>query len=254
MEGWKDEQTTANELEIEQLSSGISYDFRLQSSCLNNLTTKHITRSYTINCSSVESVHLSEVTFNTATFDWENIIGVDHYQVRYREVSQEQWTERSTNVNHLVIEELSEGTEYELQVRSTCGNSHQNEYLAIKAFSTYCPAGGRTSEFEWIAQVKIGDIDNVSGKGDGYQDFSHLTTNVSPGGTLEIGLTPGNKVEFPNYWKVWIDFNRDGDFLDFHEEVISGITHGVATYQGSIDIPEDADLGKTRMRVAVSVQ
>lgn len=52
------------------------------------------------------------------------------------------------------------------------------------------------------------------------------------------------------YWKVWIDFNQDGDFLDLHEYVAFG--EGTGNIGGSINIPSEVWNGKTYMRVAIS--
>ena len=53
------------------------------------------------------------------------------------------------------------------------------------------------------------------------------------------------------YWKVWIDFNLDGDFNDNLELVAYGC--GDNTLSGIITMPQNLWSGKTQMRIAMSL-
>lgn len=54
------------------------------------------------------------------------------------------------------------------------------------------------------------------------------------------------------YWKIWIDFNRDGDFNDLYEYVAYG--NGVGAIEGNIKLPKDILNGEALMRIAISTQ
>ncbi len=53
-------------------------------------------------------------------------------------------------------------------------------------------------------------------------------------------------------WRIWIDYNKDGDFLDAGELIVSGTTTTAATFSGSFTVPSTASTGATRMRVSMS--
>lgn len=116
---------------------------------------------------------------------------------------------------------------------------------------TYCSSNGINLYYEYINEVTVGSINNTSGANSGYADFTNITGNLYVGTSVNIRLTPGY-VERPyvENWKIWIDFNRDGDFDDAGEEVFSD--SGSGKVSGSITIPAGVSLGATGMRVSMS--
>ena len=113
----------------------------------------------------------------------------------------------------------------------------------------YCSAQGDEPWWQWISRVTFAEIDHESGK-DVYGDFTHIETPVTLGSTYEITLQPDfSWLPYDEYRRVWIDFNRDGDFADEGETVLED--HGTGIITGDISIPTTASLGKTRMRIAM---
>jgi chitodextrinase len=116
---------------------------------------------------------------------------------------------------------------------------------------TYCDAQGQNSNFEWIQSVAIGAFSNNSGNNGGYGDYTGQTVNVSAGNAYNITLTPGfSGTAYAEQWRIWIDFNRDGDFTDAGEQVFDSNFPQVNPVNGSINIPGSAS-GTTRMRIAM---
>ena len=75
--------------------------------------------------------------------------------------------------------------------------------------------------------------------------------NVGAGGSYSLALTPGySNTAYPEQWRVWIDFNRDGDFTDAGEQVFGTNTTSNTTVNGTLNIPGSAS-GTTRMRIAM---
>ncbi len=116
----------------------------------------------------------------------------------------------------------------------------------------YCSSGGSAPWTEWIGRVLFRSIDHSSGK-NGYADFTTQSTSVVQGAnypiTLEPGLSwPGHIVDL--YWRVWIDFNRDGDFNDAGELVVADNAVS-ATINATVQIPSGASIGAARMRVSM---
>ncbi len=122
---------------------------------------------------------------------------------------------------------------------------------------TYC---GSTSDFpwhDWIAGVKIGSINSPSGKS-AYSDFTAQTTDLSRGQATPIVLTAGfSWFTYNEYWKIWIDFNKNGTFEEPSELVFSGILNkpadgtASAVLNNNFTVPANATPGSTRMRVSM---
>jgi hypothetical protein len=113
----------------------------------------------------------------------------------------------------------------------------------------YCAAGATNTQFEWISNVKIGTINNTTASNGGYGNFTNLSSNVTKGTAYLVSLTPGFASSvYPEYFRVYIDYNADYDFVDAGELVYtSAAVTGLNTV--SITIPTTAITGSTRMRV-----
>lgn len=114
-----------------------------------------------------------------------------------------------------------------------------------------CTARGSNTRFEWIESVRIGAMTNVSGNDGGYGDYSNRTQTVAPGDRLTILLTPGFQAgAFREFWRIWLDLNQDGDFLDAGEAVFAanGVTSAVG---GSFNLPLNLPSGTISMRVSM---
>jgi hypothetical protein len=96
----------------------------------------------------------------------------------------------------------------------------------------------------------VGDLNNTSGaSASGYTDFTSQTANLTAGGTVNVSLTPEfSGGSYSEYWRIWIDYNGDGDFDDTGEQVFSG--SGQSTVTGSFTVPLSAS-GTVRMRVSM---
>ena len=114
---------------------------------------------------------------------------------------------------------------------------------------SYCNSQGNNATYEWIGNVSVGAFSNSSGAA-GYTDFTSQTINVDAGNSYSVSLTPVFSGQtYTEYWRIWIDFNADGDFTDSGEEVFQGgPSNGVVT--GNMDIPSGVS-GETRMRVSM---
>ncbi len=115
--------------------------------------------------------------------------------------------------------------------------------------TTYCSAYGN-SQYEWIANVSVGAFSHASGAS-GYSDFSAQVIPLTPGQNYPVTFTPGFAGgAYSEFWRVWIDYNADGDFDDLGELVISLATDSTSSYSGTLSVPTGLS-GTTRMRVAM---
>jgi PKD repeat protein len=80
-------------------------------------------------------------------------------------------------------------------------------------------------------------------------DFISINCNLSGGNSVNVTLTPGfSGSTYTEYWKIWIDYNGDHDFVDTGEEEFSGSGTGVVT--GSFTVNTGINI-TTRMRVSM---
>jgi len=133
-------------------------------------------------------------------------------------------------------------------LKDTCSfNVHVN----CQKTSIYCKSLGVNSQYTYIDRIKFADLDHTSGDNLGYADFTHECANIKQDGMHDICLKPGFRGgPYLVYWRIWIDYNQDGDFEDASEFVAQG--KGDKEICGKITIPSWVPTGKTQMRVSMS--
>lgn len=158
----------------------------------------------------------------------------------------------TTYENHVATAPSDMDEEVEWRLEVTCTNSSETVYSDTATFTTgYCtPQGTESSRF----------IDNFETTG-GIQNISNLGSGFSPGGygnfydTHTLEQIQGEVVNFTSTvvggtagFRIWVDWNQDGVF-DATEEVVYASTSYSANPSGSFEIPTNAMLGETRMRI-----
>jgi len=114
----------------------------------------------------------------------------------------------------------------------------------------YTESYGLSTEYEWIQKVKLENINNNSGDDVGYGDFTDMSTVIVPNSIYKIHLKPGfSGSKYWEFFRVWIDWNQDGDFDDAGELEVQTITY--RNTKRYFRAPAAALPGTTRMRVAM---
>jgi len=114
----------------------------------------------------------------------------------------------------------------------------------------YCTSKGNDASYEWISNVTIGSFSNNSGSAV-YTDFTGTTVDLSAGQSYSVSLTPSfSGSTYNEYFKIWIDYNADGDFSDANELVFDAGALSSTTVTGNMNITGGAT-GTTRMRVSM---
>ncbi|MBL7814565.1 MAG: hypothetical protein JNL70_06135 [Saprospiraceae bacterium] len=141
-------------------------------------------------------------------------------------------------------------------------------FLLVGTFSqaqTYCTAKATAPWEAWLGRVHVsnalGSTSFPATQKEGYGNF----TNLAPAPMLRnngnlVTIEPqaswmGDPRHASLFWRVWIDFNKDGDFADADEQVINR----QVVYQNQLffdnenafTVPATAALGNTRMRIAM---
>lgn len=143
------------------------------------------------------------------------------------------------------------GTQYYVLVNGY-GGSIGSYTVSRSCYSgpLYCLSQSNNASLEWISNVTVGSFSKTSGSAK-YSDFTTDTVTVSRGLTYTLSLSPAYAGSTRNeYFRVWIDFNKDGDFVDAGEQVFSGGPY-TATVNSTLQIPVTVASGLTRMRVSM---
>ncbi|WP_299889503.1 M43 family zinc metalloprotease [uncultured Lacinutrix sp.] len=115
----------------------------------------------------------------------------------------------------------------------------------------YCDSSGTRVQYEWIAGVQVGSFNNTSGASL-YSDFTSQTATISKGQSNTITLTPGySGSAYDEYFRVWIDYNQDGDFSDSGELAFDAGSATNTAVNGTISPATSVLSGTTRMRVSM---
>ena len=115
---------------------------------------------------------------------------------------------------------------------------------------TYCASKGNNVASEYIDYVSIGGISNTTGANAGYGNFTNLTANMPYGSNTILFSAGFTGTAYTEYWKIWIDFNKNGVF-ETNEQVVSGSSSSSATLSSTFTVPTTALSGLTRMRVSM---
>jgi hypothetical protein len=111
----------------------------------------------------------------------------------------------------------------------------------------YCSASGGCDEY--ISRVQFGDIDNQS-QCTNYGDYTNLSTVLYTGTSQQLTVTNGNPIYSSDQCGVWIDWNGNEDFTDDEPVNVNG-SPGVGPYTATIEAPDNAVPGPTRMRIRI---
>jgi len=200
---------------------------------------------------SLASANVTETSVNlswTASTDNVGVTGYDIYQDGSLLAS-------SSNTSFSVTG-LTASTAYAFYVKAkdAAGNisasSNTINVTTSNIVISYCSSQGNNSSYEWIANVEIGSYTNSSGAAN-YTDFTSENITLEAGATVGVSLTPGfANSTYNEYWKIWIDYNADGDFDDSGELVFDAGSMIKTTVSGIMTISSTAS-GTTRMRVSM---
>jgi Zn-dependent metalloprotease/plastocyanin len=122
------------------------------------------------------------------------------------------------------------------------------DYITVTSVS-YCASQGNSQTYEWISRVRVANLDNSSGASK-YSNFTSLSATLTRGVSASVTLnTTYSGTIYTEYWRIWVDYNKDGDFVDTGEQVFS--KYGRTSVTGSFTPPTSALTGATRMRVSM---
>ncbi|WP_080776710.1 GEVED domain-containing protein [Chryseobacterium phocaeense] len=212
------------------------------------------------------SITVTNLTPTSANVSWIAATGAT-YVLRYRRVGTTAWTTVNpvpAPVNNYTIPNLTEQTQYEVQVATIC-NGSQGTFSPSTQFTTppvtYCPMTG-TGTNDHISNVTVTSVNPALTPMSNNSVQNNYTSYNTPATliTLEIGST-GNKISVAKGWtaatanvatSAWIDFNRNGTF-ETSEQILTSPANTTTPVTANFAVPAGAYNGPltTTMRVVV---
>lgn len=209
-------------------------------------------------CDPPANITASNITDTTVTITWDSVFVANSYILKYKLTSDTTWILDTTTTATVSLTNLVPCSPYDIEIQTLCDSS--STMFTASTFTSgcgpcttlpYCSTSGDT-QFEFIDAVVLNTINNTSGDNNGYGDFTSFSTDLVMGQQYTITLTPGFQGQpYTEHFRVWIDYNQDGDFNDSNELVFApGGSNG--SVSGSLTVPATAVVGGTRMRVAMN--
>ncbi len=144
--------------------------------------------------------------------------------------------------------------------------SNSTGVLLTPFLDCYCNSTATSAIDEDIFNVTVGmlsnwsDCNSIGGPGSVLKKYSDYTTLVAApdiglNAAIPFSVTIGTcgTTPYPNAFKIFIDYNRNGSFADAGETVYASDTvSGAHTQTGTFTVPAGLALGNTLMRVVCS--
>lgn len=184
---------------------------------------------------------------------WTPVEAAQNYILKWRKGNSGDWSNipLGNNTAAWAIPNLEPCSDYQIVVISWCSDS-AIVAGALYEFTTtgcgactelnYCTAGGNFNSEEWIGKVQIGSWQHNSGMGGGgYQNFTGIKDSIlvlTAGEIYSVSLTPVFAgVSYKEYFKIFIDYNSDGDFDESNELAFDALYGSYSTVHGILSVP-----------------
>ncbi|MGV3461432.1 MAG: GEVED domain-containing protein [Flavobacterium sp.] len=205
---------------------------------------------------STPTLSASGTTQTTTNLSW--TASTDNVGVTGYDVYQGAALKASVTGTTYTVTGLTAATAYTFSVKAkdAAGNasasSNTVNVTTLAATASYCASKGNSVADEYIGRVQLGTINNPSTGGNGYSDFTSISTNLSKSTAYTITVTPTwTGSAYAEGYAVWIDYNNDKDFDDAGELVWSKAAATATPASGTFTVPATAATGATRMRVSM---
>ncbi|MBV7269255.1 T9SS-dependent choice-of-anchor J family protein [Winogradskyella luteola] len=157
-------------------------------------------------------------------------------------------TDSSVSVSNVIF-----GNTYHFEVFTRKGTTWSTG-VPISITLNYCTVDGDTTFGTSITLVDFGSINNITAQGSGYDDFTSQSTSIARGDSEDLTVNLNTDGNFAVYSYAWIDWNQDGDFNDSGEtydlgETIDNPDGATSNSPLTITVPDNAELGSTRLRI-----
>lgn len=257
---------TGMELQLANIDACTAYEFQISADC--DTATSAFSPSFFWTsegcCTAPLSISATAIDTVNASITWTSVLASESYSLRWREVGETDWTylQEELTGNAVELTGLVPCSDIEVQMGSLCELTDSEWSASIVLHipgcgqcieGQFCVSKGTNASLEWIARVKLAGIDRTSTGDGGYAnvDVTSQATELSIGATYPILLAPGYAAAaFAEYFTVWMDLDRDGQFTP-GEKVFDAGSSVTTALNDSLAVPANATPGPVRMRVVM---
>jgi hypothetical protein len=238
-----------------------SYEARVAGYCGDTLSTWSVPITWNTDgcCINPELIQILSANDSTLTIIWDDVLATDIYDIALTDNNGNTSYFTTTTGGLYVFHDLQLCSNYSIQVTTGC-NAPQGPPATIDVFTPGCEdcalipycATSANDDVEFIAYVHVGDIEHNSENSGGYLLVPEITDTIQSGNTYSVTCTPGyNGNAYNENFRIWIDYNIDGDFEDDGELVFDPAATTIAV-NGSFTAPTVMNNGISRMRVSMT--
>lgn len=99
-----------------------------------------------VSCNVPTGLYASNITTTGVKMNWSTVSGATAYSVRFKASASSLWVTSNVTTNNFTVNSLTAGTQYEFQVKTTCG-TQSSAYSTVATFTT-TSSGGCTDNYE----------------------------------------------------------------------------------------------------------
>lgn len=262
---WNEVNGVKNAYFLENLNPCTEYEFALSAECSQGMSSgwSALVKFKTDGCCEPPAwIWYDWVNSTSASLTWQKITAANGYRLRVRPTGGN-WEIHDANSNSFIVGSLLPCTDYEAQVQTLC-DTGATTFSNLCFFKTagcgscldaaYCSAKAKYADQEWIASVTIGNwVHSSSNTNQGYENFTgnlSFLLQLFPQTPVDVTITPDfTGLPYQEWFRIFIDFNMDGDFDDAGELAFDPLWASDAAVTGQILPPDFSAFGLTRMRV-----
>jgi hypothetical protein len=242
------------------LTAGTSYAFNvLAKDAAGNTTSSNVVNVTTTTpdttAPSAVVLSASGTTATSTNLAW--TAATDNVAVTGYEVYQGATLKATVTTLTYAVTGLTASTAYTFSVKAkdAAGNASTSNTVSVTTLTptiTYCTSQGTSATNDRISKVVLGTINNTSTATTGYENFTAISTNIVRGVATAFTITPFRSTSTrKEAYRIWIDYNNDGDFVDSGEQVYNRTAISATSVSGSFTVPTTKTLGLKRMRISM---
>lgn len=215
-------------------------------------------------CPRPTALQVGDISDTEATLTWISAPDIADNSIEFREIGSTSWATVTTSDQQLTLQNLDICQAYEVRITGTCQNMN-SPVSATLTFTTtgcgncrdleYCTTPTGDTEFEYINIFTLDGFSHESGNDNGYGDFVETVSLpvIERGRNYDFGIDAFIGMDPRHYYGLWIDFDGDGTF-SVNDEMVLNVQANDTFVRADFDVPTDAQLGITRLRVGLRWQ